>query len=227
MRRELSFIDTGVASLRRTRRDTPLRNGTTRRPQRMSLGKLSLGTGGSLLCVTLLNRLLLTPTLPSAQSRSDILSVIACGSLILYGLGKLDVTERKSRVEMGGVYGKRVLAKDSAVEVLLMMLLEGVKAVRSVALVRREGDASYVGRFDCEEPVIGVGGVVERVWDVEGGRVYMADMNIVPVKSSEFGFLPGDCQVSFCLFMRVLLMRTNIGIRRCWFRECPIRRRCC
>jgi hypothetical protein len=172
---------------------------------------LALFSGGALLSCFLLNRLFLTPidAMYPPQARSDILGVIASATLLLYGLGRIELAERRAAVEVGGVDvmdGFQMNDADTASIALsnevvwtATVLFDALPNVKSFALVLNSGKCFRVGRFRSREaiPFVAPGGIALRTLET-GKRAYLADLNVVPVKEVEFGFLPENCQVRRC-----------------------------
>lgn len=141
------------------------------------------------------------------QSRSDILGVITGATLVLYGVGKVEIADGKQAVEIGGMdvtkgfngYGNSNM--DSEIEWAVQAIFKGLPNVRSFAFVVNGEAKWFMGRFRNEQVEMTVvrGGIVEGVMN-SGQRAYLADMKVVPVKETEFVFLPSNCQVRFFLF---------------------------
>lgn len=170
----------------------------------MQPGSVSLYGGVGILTAVLTNRLLLTPldSLAMTQSRSDILGVIAGATLVLYGVGKAEIAERKEAVEMSGqdVYQgfetKSRLSRE--VHWASSAILEGVPNVRSFAIIIDGVGQYFTGKFRearVDAAVVNDGTIARAM--ASGQRAYLADMKVVPVKELEFGFLPSNCQVCF------------------------------
>ncbi len=149
------------------------------------------------------NRLLLTPLddLPFAQPRADLLAVISAGTLVLYGLTRVEVTDRtRVSVDMGGVEvrsgfegGGRVV---SFADWAARTIFAGAPAFKSFALVVGGEELCRVGRFRDEESTAAApaGGIAAGAAE-SGKRAYLADLKVVPVRETEFAFLPEMCQV--------------------------------
>lgn len=165
-------------------------------------GRASLYGGIGILTALLTNRLVLTPLdfLAQTQSRSDILGVIAGTTLLLYGVGKAEITDSKQAVELSGVDVRRGFEDDSdiryEVEWAATALLSAIPNVKSCAVFVDGVGRFFLGRFRENEVAATVmtDGVLELAMQ-KGERVYLADMKTVPVKDVEFGFLPNNCQV--------------------------------
>ncbi|KAI0566891.1 Cofactor assembly of complex C subunit B [Gracilaria domingensis] len=165
----------------------------------VNFGRMSLITGGCLLTGLLGNRLILTPLdgLTATQSRADLLGVAASATLILYGLARTEISEKRARVEMGGVDVAAGFEGSRSVGVQLgcRALLDGVQGVKSVAVVVKGQGRFFMGKFRAEVPVLILEqeGVISKALQ-SGNRAYLADMKVVPVRETEFGFLPKECQ---------------------------------
>lgn len=168
---------------------------------------LALGSGAVVLTAALLNRALLTPldALPPPQARGDLLAVAAAAALILYGLGRAEVSEKeREQVDIGGVDVSRGLdgPKDLSrqAEWTAHALFKGIPAVRSFALVKNGRELCRYGRFRDADVEIEVpaGGIAANVLST-GKRAYLADLKVVPTREVEFGFFPENCQVSSAL----------------------------
>lgn len=190
---------------------------------KLSLDRVSLYCGSGALAGILGNRLLLTPldSLAMTQSRSDILGIIAGATLVLYGVGKAEVVERKEAVEMDGIDVRRGFSSGDAlsdeIEWAAQAIMEGVPNIKSFLWVE-QGDGKYfLGRFrDDNLTVTTVNeGVIETAI-ASDRRAYLADMKVVPVREYEFGFLPTKCQVrcenlfSFIAFFQFSIIPTNV-----------------
>lgn len=185
------------------RRETCTRNPILAARMSMTPGRVSLYTGITALAAVLTNRLFFTPfdSLALTQSRSDILAVITGATLVLYGVGKAEIADKKPAVELSGVDIRRGFENGDLVgrevEWAMDALIEAVPNVRSCAVVVDGVGRYLVGRFRGENVAVQVldGGVVAGAIE-SGKRAYMADMKVVPVKETEFGFFPENCQVS-------------------------------
>lgn len=172
----------------------------------LSPGRVSLYCGIGVLTGVLGNRILLTPldSLAMTQSRSDILGIITGTALLLYGVGKAEVNERKQAVEMDGQEVKQGFDSNnlftSEIEWAATAVMDGIPNIKSVAWVNldRQKPSYFLGRFKNESVDVRVpeDGVIMTATR-SGKRAYLADMKVVPVKEVEFGFLPSRCQVSF------------------------------
>lgn len=170
---------------------------------KLSTDRLSLYCGIGALAGILGNRLLLTPldSLAMTQSRSDILGIIAGATLVLYGVGKAEVVERKEAVEMDGVDVRRGFDSSNKlseeVEWSARAIMEGVPNIKSFLWVEQGRGKYFLGRFRGSD--VSMTAVQEGVIETavaSGRRAYLADMKVVPVREYEFGFLPTKCQVS-------------------------------
>ncbi|CAN8068553.1 unnamed protein product [Agarophyton chilense] len=74
-------------------------------------------------------------------------------------------------------------------------LLEGIEGVKSVAVMVKGEGRFFLGKFREEMPVATVQkeGIIWNAFK-SGNRSYLADMKVVPVRETEFGFLPKECQ---------------------------------
>lgn len=163
-------------------------------------GRLPLFTGASLLSALLINRLIFTPldTLAVSQSRSDLLGVASAATLVLYGVGRADIAARtRDAVQLDGFDVRQGIEEGGEVEWLMECLIGGNVNVRSCALFVGEVGKCFMGQFrdNVVEGRVVPGGVVDLARR-NGRRVYLADLKTVPVKETEFGYLPRDCQVS-------------------------------
>lgn len=171
---------------------------------KLSVDRVSLYSGIGALAGILGNRLLLTPldNLAMTQSRSDILGIIAGATLVLYGVGKAEVVERKEAVEMDGIDVRRGFSSgdrlSDEIEWAAQAIIEGVPNIKSFLWVERGKGKYFLGRFrDGNITVTTVDeGVIETAITADR-RAYLADMKVVPVRESEFGFLPAKCQVRY------------------------------
>lgn len=169
--------------------------------------RASIYGGIGVLVGVLTNRLLFTPidAVAQAQARSDILGVISGAALLLYGVGKAEVTDSKSAVDIGGVdickgfdkvTDKRI---GQELEWAAEALLSAIPNIKSFSVFIDGRGEIFLGRF--REPDIAANSVRGGVVDLalrKRERAYLADMKTVPVKDLEFGFLPSNCQVRLC-----------------------------
>lgn len=166
-------------------------------------GRASIYGGIGLLASVLTNRLVFTPldSLALTQSRSDIIGVIVGATLLLYGVGRAEIQDKKAAVELSGVDVRRGFddANDKLnreVELASSAILAAVPNIKSFAMLVNGVGKYYVGRFrsyDADAIVVEDGVVAKALRNSE--RAYLADMKVVPVKELEFGFLPSNCQV--------------------------------
>lgn len=199
-RKSTAFVTVRVALPFRKARNFATRKHAKSRHAQMNVGRTSLITGGCLLTGLLGNRLFLTPLdgLTATQSRADIVGVIAGATLVLYGLARAEVSERRASVEMGGVQVKAGFedSKAEVVERCAQSLIDGIQGAKSVTVMVGGEGKFFLGRFRTAAPearVVGEG-IVAKAMD-SGKRAYLADMKVVPVRETEFGFLPQKCQV--------------------------------
>jgi len=155
-----------------------------------------IATGGVCLLLLVINRLT-TPDLYDSQSRSDIIAVIASGSLILSAFSLLDVQVREAeKVELEGSraseYSKAIAAEEDrneiewAAETLL-------KATPCKTLLIYYKDKT-IARF-------GVMGSSRKVKNAPilnkamsgNSEVYLPALQVLPGKI-EFDYLPPNCQ---------------------------------
>lgn len=196
-----------VALLRGKQRNAVIGRCSPRRGRQCNMkltatGRASLFGGIGILTALLTNRLVFTPldSLALTQSRSDILGVIAGTTLLLYGVGKAEIADRKKAVELSGVDVRQGFGGGDAVsdevEWGATALLEAIPNVRSCAVLIDGVGRHFLGRFRDEEVSASIvpDGVVDRALQ-KGQRAYLADMKTVPVKEVEFGYLPDNCQV--------------------------------
>lgn len=173
----------------------------------LATDRVALYCGVGALAGILGNRLFLTPldNLAMAQSRSDILGIIGGATLVLYGVGKAEIIERKEAVEMDGVEVRRgfderdVLTKE--VEWAAEAVMNGIPNIKSFVWVDRGRGKYFLGRFRSAD--VSFSAVREGIVETSvksNKRSYLADMKVVPVRESEFGFLPSKCQVCSVLF---------------------------
>lgn len=175
----------------------------------ISIGRPSLYTGVTILTAVLANRILFTPldSLAMTQSRSDILGVIAGATLVLYGVGKAEVAESKAAVELDGVdlrlgistiesIGGPQLAYET--EWAANAIFKCNPNICSFVLISGGVGCCFFGRFRSSDAHTALdvpeGGTIYNSM-VSGQRAYLADMKVVPVKETEFGFFPVNCQV--------------------------------
>lgn len=191
----------------------------------------ALTTGAALLTTVLTNRLLFTSIddLYPPQSRSDIIAVIASATLVLYGLGRAEVAERRAAVDMGGV--DVVPASDSAFRALpdsaraelewsADAVLDAMPTFKSVAVVVGDATVFRRGRFRAPDsvPVVPAGGIADNVRK-SAERAYLADLKVVPVKEVEFAFFPENCQVRCCVRLSRELLHS---VDRCSLSYSPL-----
>lgn len=165
-------------------------------------GRVSLFSGIGVLTAVLTNRLIFTPldSLALTQSRSDILGVIAGATLVLYGVGKAEIADQKKAVDLSGVDVRQGFGRDdiatAEVEWMAIALLEAIPNVRSCAVIINGVGCYFLGRFRFPNVTADVveDGVIDRALR-SGTRAYLADLKTVPVKETEFGYLPINCQV--------------------------------
>jgi Cofactor assembly of complex C subunit B, CCB2/CCB4 len=126
----------------------------------------------------------------------------------LYGLGRIELADRRAAVEVGGVDvrdGFLTDDADAAASITLLSnevlwtataLFDALPNVKSFAVVLNSGKCFRLGRFRSREatPFVAPGGIACRTLET-GKRAYLADLKVVPVKEVEFGFLPKNCQV--------------------------------
>lgn len=170
----------------------------------MSVGRTSLYGGIGVLAAVLTNRLVYSPIdgMTQAQSRSDILGVIAGAALLLYGVGKAEVTDSKQAVELSGVDVRRGFGDVADIQIGYELewaaeaLVCSIPNIKSCAVFVNGVGRTFLGRFRENEVSAKVipGGVLELALQ-KGERAYLADLKTVPVKDVEFGFLPSNCQV--------------------------------
>lgn len=200
LRNRTAFLAVRVALPFRNVRSFPTQTRAKRCKTRMNFGRVSLITGGCLLTGLLGNRLLLTPLdgLTATQSRADILGVIAGATLVLYGLARAEVSERRASVEMGGIQVKSGFEGSNAevAERCAQAVIDGIEGAKSVAVMVRGEGRFFLGQFSTEAPATHMveEGIVAKAMG-SGKRAYLADMKVVPVRETEFGFLPQKCQV--------------------------------
>lgn len=175
---------------------------------------VSLGAGSAGLMVLLFNRLgsLGLDSVSDVQSRTDILSVIACSSLLLSVLSDQDITtkDREAVALVGYALQRARLAEtltlpESAVQWCVDALLEGSPA-NSVLLLEQTanagGDWTVVAAGGVVGGGIGPSGPLPSVprlsakiltQALQTGEVYLPDLQILPGKI-EFSYLPVNCQ---------------------------------
>lgn len=167
----------------------------------VSTGKPAFYGGIVVLVGVLANRIVLTPldSLAMTQSRSDILGVIAGATLLLYGVGKAEIAVPKKAVEMGGNYVSQGFDNEnvitSEIEWVARTIFLGLPNIRSFALVGGKNQY-FLGMFrnTAVKVALSNGETIDNAIK-NGKRAYLADMKVVPVKDTEFGFLPTNCQV--------------------------------
>jgi len=167
-------------------------------------GRASLYGGIGILSAVLTNRLVFTPldSLALTQSRSDIIGVVAGATLVLYGVGRAEILDKKEAVELSGIDVRKGFEGGSnrvtrEVELASSALLSSVPNIRSFAVFVGGVGTYFVGRFRNNEvcAVVRENGIIANALNGKE-RAYLADMKVVPVKEIEFGFLPSNCQVS-------------------------------
>lgn len=202
MKANMGFVTSATGILRGRVKDRASERTGQQPRMKISVGQASLYGGIGLLTGLLTNRIALTglDKLSQTQSRSDILGVICGATLLLYGVGKAEIMDGKQAVKLDGVDIREgfddgdVVSKE--VEWTANALLTGVPNLRSFMLVQKGKARFLYGRFAKERGVEEMkdGGVVMTA--IEGGkRSYMADMKVVPVRETEFGMFPDNCQV--------------------------------
>lgn len=178
---------------------------TSHSPPRMQMqaSRVSLYGGIGVLAAVLTNRIVLTPLndLATVQARSDILGVITGAALVLYGVGKAEIIEKKKQVDMEGDDVRRGFSQTDRVsreiQWAAQALYFGMGSVKSCVIIRGGVGSVYIGKLRSKDAEANVreGGVVQGALN-KGERAYLADMKVFPVKEVEFGFLPNNCQVS-------------------------------
>lgn len=169
---------------------------------RISTGKPSFYTGIGVLAAVLINRVFLTPldNLALTQSRSDIIGVVAGATLVLYGVGKAEITDKRETVDIGGeevqenIIGEEQVSNE--VQWASSAIFKAIPSIQSFTFIKTGRGLFYSGRFRDEKVVISTSddGIIQQAI-TSGERAYLADMKIVPVKETEFAFLPKNCQV--------------------------------
>lgn len=124
--------------------------------------------------------------------------MITGATLVLYGVGKAEITDKRAAVELECVDVRQGLDDAGAdVEWAADAVRMGLPNVKSFAYVERGTARAFAGRFRQQVvpkvPIV-EGGIIEGALR-SGNRAYLADMKVVPVKETEFGFLPQNCQV--------------------------------
>lgn len=170
---------------------------------RVQPGQYPFYAGVTLLAGLLVNRLLLTPlgNLAINQSRSDIIGVVAGATLLLYGVGKAELSDKREVVEIGGEQiFKNVRKKGPGGEEIIWAsraIFGAIPSIKSFVFIENGEGQFYSGRFRSKDVEVSLKGegIIARAM-ATGTRSYLADMKVVPVKETEFSFFPSKCQVS-------------------------------